>query len=281
MSQLEQRRAARLCASLACAGLVLSPAVLRPVAAASVPIGRVSVAGTGVEGSTDGRQWKAMADGTLLRTGDRIRCDATSLARFDVGWAKLILGPDSEVTIPASKAISIRLEAGRLEQISEGSDIVKMRSDETLVQGKGHVVMRRQGDVTTVSARLGRFRVDGTRQSVRLEPGFGTAIRRGQAPLSPRPLTAPPEKLVPAADPVYVDRGQPIQLEWASPAKAYQVELVMVGTDAAVLQVAAGSPPLTLVVPWPGTYRWRVAARDEAGIEGQPSRSGLICVMDF
>ncbi len=275
-----ERLADRL-VSAACVGLLLSAAAARPASAAPMRIGRVSVAGGGVEGSTDGRQWKVVTDGTLLRTGDRIRCDATSLARFDIGWAKLTLGPDSEITIPASKAISIRLEAGRLEQISEGSDIVKMRTEETLVQGKGHVVMRRQGELTTVSARLGRFRVEGGRQSVRLEPGFGTAVRRGQAPLSPRHLTAPPEKLVPASDPMYVDRNQPIQLEWVSDAKAYEVELITVGSDTAVLQVAAGPPPVTLTVPWPGTYRWRVAARDEVGIEGQPSRSGLICVLDW
>jgi hypothetical protein len=250
-------------------------------AAASIPIGRVSVTGGGVERSRDGREWKALADGELLRTGDSVRCDAASVARFDIGWAKLVLGPDSQLVIPPSGAISLRLEAGRLEQLSEGSDIVKMRTLEVLVTGKGHIVVWRQGTATSVSARLGRFRVDAGRSTVRLDPGFGTAVERGQAPLPPRPLTAPPDRLVPAGDPVYADRREPVRLEWASPAKRHHVELIAVGTDAVVEQLAAGESPATVLVPWPGTYRWRVAARDDEGIEGQPSRSGLICVLDW
>jgi hypothetical protein len=253
-----------------------------PLAAArTIPIGRVSVTGSGVERSLDGREWKALADGELLRTGDRVRCDATSMARFDIGWARLVLGPDSHLVIPPSGAISLQLEAGRLEQVSEGSDIVKMRTPEVLVTGKGQIVVWRQGTETSVSARVGRFRVDAGRSTVRLDPGFGTAVERGRAPLPPRPLTAPPDRLVPAGDPVYAERRGPVRLEWSSPAKRHHVELIAVGSDAVVEQAAVGESPATLLVPWPGTYSWRVAARDDQGIEGQPSRSGLICVLDW
>ena len=37
------------------------------------------------------------------------------------------------------------------------------------------------------------------------------------------------------------------------------------------------APPLRLELPWLGTYRWRVAARDARGVESRPSDAGLIC----
>jgi hypothetical protein len=255
---------------------------VRPLwAARTIAIGRISISGPRVERSLDGREWKALADGDVLRTGDQVRCDAASTASFDIGWARLVLGPDSLLAIPASTALSLRLETGRLEQLSEGSDIVKMRTAEALLTGKGHIVVWRQGTVTSVSARLGRFRVDAAGSSVRLEPGFGTAVAKGRAPLPPRPLAAPPDRLVPAGDPVYAERRAPIHLEWASQAPRHHVELLAVGSDLVVEQIAAGPSPANVVIPWPGTYRWRVAARDDDGIEGQPSRSGLICVLDW
>ena len=39
-----------------------------------------------------------------------------------------------------------------------------------------------------------------------------------------------------------------------------------------------GRSPWRVAIPWPGAFRWRVAARDEAGLEGAPSPQGLICV---
>jgi hypothetical protein len=35
---------------------------------------------------------------------------------------------------------------------------------------------------------------------------------------------------------------------------------------------------LKLPVTWPGAFRWRVAARDERGLEGLPSGDGQIVV---
>jgi hypothetical protein len=42
----------------------------------------------------------------------------------------------------------------------------------------------------------------------------------------------------------------------------------------------AASPPLRLPIPWLGTYRWRVFARDARGVESPPSAEGLICSVD-
>jgi hypothetical protein len=34
------------------------------------------------------------------------------------------------------------------------------------------------------------------------------------------------------------------------------------------------------VIPWEGTYRWRISSRDAQGLEGRPSEAGVICVVE-
>jgi hypothetical protein len=50
-------------------------------------------------------------------------------------------------------------------------------------------------------------------------------------------------------------------------------DVVLIARDVSVL-------PYTLVIPWEGTYRWRVSARDAQGLESRPSEEGLICVVE-
>ena len=247
----------------------------------TVPIGKLQVSGRNVERSTTGRVWTEVEDGSPIRTGDWLRTGEGSLARMAIGWANLVLGPGSQMEIPSSTLLSIRLESGRLEERSEGADIVKIRTPECQVRGKGHVIVRRDGTVTMVSARIGRFRVDGGGRTVRLEPGTGTLVRAGQGPLAAVRLQAAPDKIVPGPDPLYAERGQPIRLEWISAAKAHQIELTAVGTDAVVFQLAVAGSPVEINVPWPGTYRWRVTPVDGLGIEGLPSRSGIVCIPGY
>jgi len=38
--------------------------------------------------------------------------------------------------------------------------------------------------------------------------------------------------------------------------------------------------PYTLLIPWEGTFRWRVSSRDAQGLESRPSEEGLICVVE-
>jgi hypothetical protein len=59
---------------------------------------------------------------------------------------------------------------------------------------------------------------------------------------------------------------------------AYQVEVLPVGSDDVLIQRDVGAPPWRLTVAWPGAFRWRVASRDERGLEGKPSADGLFCV---
>jgi hypothetical protein len=270
---LHGRRPAVAALLLACVGGGVSAA-----AAPGVPVARIVVVGSRVERSVNGRDWSELSDGTPLRTGDRVRSDGQTLARFEIGWVRLVLSPSSEVEIPPSKVLSLRLLRGRLEQVSEGADIVAMRTPECLVRGKGHVVIRREAETTAISARAGRFSVEAAGRVTALEPGFGLVIRRGETPRAPRALPPAPDGLVPGPDPLYVERNEPVHLEWRSAAQAHQIELIVVGGEAMVKQTSLGVSPASIVVPWPGTYRWRVVALDADGIESLPSRAGLLCV---
>jgi len=50
--------------------------------------------------------------------------------------------------------------------------------------------------------------------------------------------------------------------------------------DVVLLQREAGPTELSLRVPWPGAFRWRVAARDADGLEGLPSTDGLLSAVN-
>jgi hypothetical protein len=58
------------------------------------------------------------------------------------------------------------------------------------------------------------------------------------------------------------------------------VEILALQGDGVLLARDASAPPLRLEIPWLGTYRWRVAARDARGLESPPSSDGLICAVE-
>ena len=65
---------------------------------------------------------------------------------------------------------------------------------------------------------------------------------------------------------------------WEADSPAYQIEILPVGSDYVLMQRDVGPPPYQVKVPWRGAFRWRVASRDERGLEGVPSEEGLICI---
>jgi hypothetical protein len=58
------------------------------------------------------------------------------------------------------------------------------------------------------------------------------------------------------------------------------VELLAVGGDDVLLHREAGGSDVSLRIPWPGAFRWRVASRDADGLEGLPSGDGLVCTVE-
>jgi len=79
---------------------------------------------------------------------------------------------------------------------------------------------------------------------------------------------------------VYVRSGQPAELRWTAAGPSHHIEILDLQKDEVLLSREAAGPPLRLEIPWLGTYRWRVSARDARGVESRPSAEGLICSVD-
>jgi hypothetical protein len=249
-------------------------------AEAGIPVARVAVVGPHVERQASGRGWEPLTDGAAFRTGDRLRCSQDSLARVDFPWTTILVSPGTLVELPASRVLSVRLENGRLEQRATAGDIIKVRTAEGLVEGRGYLIVWRREGVTAVTSRAGRFRARAAGRTLALEPGSATLIESGKPPQGPRTPPPAPRGLVPGADPLYVSRGDLASLSWVATAPTSHIEVAVVGSEQPLIHLEAEASPQTVRIPWPGTYRWRVSGRDETGIEGLPSRDGLICVID-
>jgi hypothetical protein len=114
-------------------------------------------------------------------------------------------------------------------------------------------------------------------RTVEIRAGQGTVVADGRPPEAPAPLPPAPGDLVPGGDPAYVRLGQPVELRWRATAPAHRVELLDLERDEVLLARETGGPPLGVDIPWPGTFRWRVSARDARGLESPPSATGLVC----
>jgi hypothetical protein len=129
-----------------------------------------------------------------------------------------------------------------------------------------------------VSCVDGKFLVTSGGRTLSVPAAKGALVRAGQAPEGPFDLPAAPNGLTPGADPIYVEAESPVSLRWAPRGKAYSVELLPVAGDTVLMQRDAGAAEVNMEIAWPGAFRWRVAARDERGLEGLPSGDGQIVV---
>lgn len=213
-----------------------------------------------------------------MRLGDGLRTAADALARLELPWMAMTVSSASAVRFPDEYLLSAVLEQGRVQVRTEKNEILKLVTGEAEVRGQGWAVVRRDGRVTLVTSLAGRFLVESAGQTVVLLPGAGTVVHHGKPPLPPVALPAPPEGLSPGSDPLYVERGEPVSLSWTSKGGAHQVEVLPIGSEHVLIQQDVGRPPWRLTIPWPGAFRWRVATRDQRGLEGVPSADGLICV---
>ena len=101
-----------------------------------------------------------------------------------------------------------------------------------------------------------------------------------QPPLLASPLPEAPDGLVPGGDPVYVPSGETTELHWTPRGNAHHVEVLALQSDDVLLARNISAPPVRIEIPWLGTYRWRVSARDGRGLESAPSSAGYVCVVD-
>jgi hypothetical protein len=224
--------------------------------------------------------WQRLREGDALRTGDSFRTAPDATARLEFPWMAVTLGGSTLLTIPASKVLSTVLEQGRAEFAGPGREIVKISVGDGEVRGGGRLVLRRSVGRTSAAALEGSFRVRSKGRTVEIKAGQGTVIADGMPPEAPTPLPGAPSGLEPGKDPLYVRSGQSAELRWTAGAPAHRVELLALEGDQVLLARDVAAPPLRLEMPWPGTYRWRVAARDARGVESKPSANGLICSVD-
>ncbi len=247
---------------------------------AGIPVARFAYLSESVESSDTSGKWHGASEGGRFATGDRVRTGRTGLVRLEFPWMSLTAGPSSTVSIPAERILSTVLDEGRVETASEGEDIVKLRTPEAEVRGQGRGIVRRRDGTTWVMAQEGTFRVESKQKTVVLKAGQGARVRAGKAPEAPVPLPAAPRELWPAGDPVYVDSGQPVALRWTSKAPLHRLEVLGLESEEVLLARELPETSLSLVIPWLGTYRWRVYTLDREGLESRPSAEGLVCVVD-
>jgi hypothetical protein len=220
--------------------------------------------------------------GEFVRTGDRIRTGPESVARLAFPWMSVTASPSTTLHIPSEVILSAFFDEGRAEIAAEGGDILKLRTAEAEIRGAGRVVVRRdsQRQALVVTAREGTFRVEGAGKAVVLLAGEGTVVRPGSPPESASRLPVAPTDLHPGKDPVYVVRGESAQLSWRQAGASHHLEVLPLESNDVLLERDVGVGPEPMTIPWLGTYRWRVAARDTIGLESLPSADGLICVVE-
>jgi hypothetical protein len=225
--------------------------------------------------------WRPVKEGDSVRTGDRIRTSADALARMEFPWMSVTAGPSTTLHIPASMILSTVLDEGRAEFEAGGRDIVKVKTAEAEIRGAGRIVVRRERERTLVMAMAldGTFKVEAKGDVTVLRQGEGTAIKDGQPAAAPVKIPPPPQLLSPTSDPVYVRKGDPVVLRFDPSGPAYVQILPLQGGDVLIAREVAGSP-VSLGIPWEGTYRWRASIRDARGFEGLPSEDGYICVVE-
>lgn len=224
--------------------------------------------------------WKDAEERGGFDVGQQLRTGPDGMARVQLPWMSVSLSPDSLLKLPDDFFLSLALDKGRAVLEAADEQALKLVTPEGEVRGRGRAVVRREPGRTLVTCVSGRFLVEARGRGVTLEPGRGTIVAAGRGP-SPAEDTPPPpteEALWPGLDPVFADAGESLDLVWEADAPAYQIEILPVGSDYVLYQRDVGPPPYPVKVPWRGAFRWRVASRDERGLEGLPSEEGLICI---
>ena len=260
------------------AAIVLSSLLAVSASAEGPSIGRIALVGDVVEVQS-GRSWKPVVEGAPLRIGDKLRTSQSGNAHIELPWMTLKLSASSRLTVRDSRVLALVLEEGRVEEVSTEGELIKLLTAEASVRGKGHLVVRRTQGRSLVSALTGTFRVEASGKAVDLVAGEGTIVADGGSPRPATRLPAAPLELQPGDDPQYVGIGGPVTLRFVSSARAHRLELLAIGSNQAAMEQDLLAAPAQISIPWPGTFRWRVAARDADGLEGQPSAEGWLVVV--
>ncbi len=242
------------------------------------PIARLAFAEPKDEVALDDGGGRSASEGSAVTLGETVRVGRDAVARLELPWMTLTLGSDARLRFSDAFLLSVRLESGRALIASETHDCLKVVTGEAEVRGRGRAVVRRREHATLVTCLSGRFEVFSAKGSATLDPGQGIVALAGRPPGPPLATPEAPAVVWPGRDPVYVERGAPIELRWSGEAPSYHLELLPVGSDVVLLQRDVLASPERIEIPWHGAFRWRASALDHRGLEGPPSGEGLIAV---
>jgi hypothetical protein len=255
------------------------PKVVPATEPGPIAVAALQVLSGPVDRLSAGQEWKPVRSGARLATGEKVRVGAGGLLSVDFPWMRITAGPRTTLGVSAGRLLATFLESGRLEQEAEAG-IIKLRTPEALVRGEGRLVVRRESGVTAVAAVRGTFRVEAAAVTVVLHQGEGTLVVAGNPPDTPTPLPRAPRVVFPGGDPIYALKGTPISLSWTPSGPANHVQVFGLEPGDLLIARDVTTPPVKVDLPYPGTYRWRVNARTDQGLEGVPSPEGFFCVTD-
>jgi len=228
-----------------------------------------------------GTSWKSADREFRIAAGEILRTSRDGAALLTFPWMHIVVADDTVVGLTPSTVLSATLERGRIQEQATAGDILKVVTAEAEVRGRGDVVVIRSESpaLTRVSALRGWFRVKSPGGMLSLDGGQAAVIAPGGAPELVE-MPAPPTGLNPGSDPAYVLQGQGARLAWTGSAPRYRVQVVSLEGDEFVLSREVAGSSAEVPGRWLGTFRWRVSALDERGVEGAPSAPGLICVVE-
>jgi hypothetical protein len=244
-------------------------------------VARLTILGQGVERADETDVFKPVKDGDTLRTGDRLRTGPGALARMQLPWMALTLGASSTLHIPPNAILGAVLQDGRAELYAEGNDLLKIRTPEGEVRGRGRLVVRRTGNTTLVMGLAGAFRFEGRGGVVLpVSQGEGLVASADGTLDGPNDLPPAPAGVFPGDDPVYVKQGQEAAVRFESRYARHHLQVLGFDSGEIVVDRDIGASPQTLRVPWIGTWRVRVASVDERGLEGPAASTGYVVVVE-
>src|SRR5512138_2767332 len=123
-------------AGLLWAALLAPPAAVAVFAAAAdntLALARLSVVEQKVELAKKGATWQAVAEGGPVRIGEALRTGPDAVARLELPWMAVTLGPGSTVTFPDDFLLSASLDGGRALLEAQGRDALKVVTGEAEV----------------------------------------------------------------------------------------------------------------------------------------------------
>lgn len=207
-----------------------------------------------------------LATAKNTRAHDEITLLAGTCLTVDAAWAD----PDDHASVVSVQKGSV---AVRASLAGEGSVTVRTGEGVSTSETGGFRVTVEEGAART-EALEGEVSVVGTGGAVSVPTGFGTRVRRGEAPSVPVPLLAPGSPERPA-------EGEPLRrpdFTWSAVERAlgYRVEIATTPDFVdIVFSEDVGAPPWrpdTLFLPFRGAgLWWRVASFDRTGFLGIPS----------